>query len=52
MNIAAVLGAWCAVSVVVGIVFGQTVRSREHSLAPPQPQPAPPALVMSGDSRR
>jgi hypothetical protein len=33
VTIAAVLGAWCGVSVLVGIVFGQIGRSREELIA-------------------
>jgi hypothetical protein len=34
MNIAAVLGGWCAVSVVIGLTFGRVVRSGERDMAP------------------
>jgi hypothetical protein len=37
MNIAAVLGGWCAVSVVIGLAFGRLVRTEEPGAAPRGP---------------
>ena len=51
MNIAVGLGGWCAVSVVVGLAFGWSVRSREQAVTPVTPPADAPAPAPASAAR-